>query len=315
MKAFLYHLMPITFVAVAACSGNNIKVGNVVNDAGGPEVSKDATQGAIDCILASNLHYAAPGCGANAVAFCEAPKPERCLALRSVCGCDGKTTIYFDSCDGSSPSPYLYVGVCQTDAGSPDVPSPTDGGNDGPTPGSGDASAGRVTCDPFIPTSKAIAINKVLGSGRDSKGSVYVVDQGPLFDRNKNYSRVFLSSGGVLVRQILVGTNFTNQANGLSSSFYYAAEPAAGSTSEVTIALDWDDVHASSIRMAIARGLYQDSAAKQGEVLTLMPASDVIAMPIRNLPAEVLLQYAASLPDGRLLVVTRSGCSSDRPPA
>ena len=137
MKALLPRLMPITFVAVVACSGNNIKVGNVVNDAGGPEVSKDATQGAIDCILASNLHYAAPGCGANAVAFCEAPKPERCLALRSVCGCDGKTTIYFDSCDGSSPSPYLYAGACQADAGSP--------AQDGPEP-SWDAPKGSISC-------------------------------------------------------------------------------------------------------------------------------------------------------------------------
>jgi hypothetical protein len=44
---------------------------------------------------------------------------------------------------------------------------------------------------------------------------------------------------------------------------------------------------------------------EQGEELSLLTASDAKALPIHDYPAEILVEYSATLDDGRLLVVLR----------
>ena len=58
------------------------------------------------------------------------------------------------------------------------------------------------SCDPFNPTTKPITFVTVLGAGRDTDGTLYVVDQ-PQADSEQ---RVFVSSGGTLQRQRVAGS-------------------------------------------------------------------------------------------------------------
>jgi hypothetical protein len=64
-----------------------------------------------------------------------------------------------------------------------------------------------------------------------------------------------------------------------------------------------------TMRMGVFNGTLTDSKTfvigQQGEELTVLPAGGVASMPVRNLPGEVVVEYAAALADGEVMVVTR----------
>jgi hypothetical protein len=94
----------------------------ITND-GGVDVAPDGD----GCGAGSPVHFAAPGCGADAVPMCGSFSQDACTAIIPYCGCDGTTTIQ-GAC-GTSPSPYLYAGACKQDGGTDSVPPKTDAGD------------------------------------------------------------------------------------------------------------------------------------------------------------------------------------------
>jgi hypothetical protein len=64
-----------------------------------------------------------------------------------------------------------------------------------------------------------------------------------------------------------------------------------------------------TLRMGVLNGTLKDSKTivigQQGEELTVLPAGAIAGMPVRNLPGDVVVEYAAALPDGEVMVVTR----------
>ncbi len=82
-----------------------------------PDSSPDRAPDGIACGAGVLVHYSAPGCGADAVPICGAYNQDACTAVISYCACDGQTTVY-GAC-GTSPSPFLYLGACQSVADAP----------------------------------------------------------------------------------------------------------------------------------------------------------------------------------------------------
>jgi len=85
-----------------------------------PDASPDTAPDGNACGAGVPVHYSAPGCGADAVPICGAYSQDACTAVISYCACDGQTTVY-GAC-GTSPSPFLYVGACQSVADAPPDP-------------------------------------------------------------------------------------------------------------------------------------------------------------------------------------------------
>src|ERR1017187_5217192 len=85
-----------------------------------PDASPDTAPDGNACGAGVPVHYSAPGCGADAVPMCGAYSQDACTAVISYCACDGQTTVY-GAC-GTSPSPFLHVGACQSVADAPPDP-------------------------------------------------------------------------------------------------------------------------------------------------------------------------------------------------
>lgn len=85
-----------------------------------PDASPDTAPDGNACGAGVPVHYSAPGCGADAVPICGAYSQDACTAVISYCACDGQTTVY-GAC-GTSPSPFLHVGACQSVADAPPDP-------------------------------------------------------------------------------------------------------------------------------------------------------------------------------------------------
>jgi len=159
-------------------------------------------------------------------------------------------------------------------------------------------SSGSVSCNPFQPPTKPITLTNVLGAGRDTDGTLYVVDQ-----PQPGGERVFVSSGTTLQRQRGAGAGTESSGNGVVSYTFTITDR----TPPFMLKLETD------ANGPTAMGVLQDppldiktfTIGQQGSVLTLVPASQVAALPVANIPAETFVEYNATLPDGRALLVVR----------
>lgn len=162
-----------------------------------------------------------------------------------------------------------------------------------------DAEEAAVSsCDPFAIATEDVALATVIGAGKGADGTVYVIDT------NKVELRAFVSQADELHRQRLTGTAQGN----VDGSF-------------VTVSLELDPPLAIQVatdtsgftRMGVFTGPLTRTFAigRDGEELSLMTDSDAKALPIHNYPAEILVEYAATLDDGRQLVVLRPRDFSD----
>ena len=75
----------------------------------------DSAPDANSCGAGALIHYAAPGCGTDAVPIC-ASVADASFSPSSYCACDGVTTLTYDA--RGVRSPYLYAGACKQDGGS-----------------------------------------------------------------------------------------------------------------------------------------------------------------------------------------------------
>jgi hypothetical protein len=113
-------------------------VRNILAIPGGP--TQPASDGGVDltldgrtdsapdgagCGAGTLVHYAAPGCGGDAIPTC-ASVVDGGFSPSSYCACDGVTTLTYDA--RGVRSPYLYAGACKQDGGVDVVPPRADGG-------------------------------------------------------------------------------------------------------------------------------------------------------------------------------------------
>lgn len=158
---------------------------------------------------------------------------------------------------------------------------------------SGTAVSGLSSCDPFGANPLPIAFGTIIAAGQDSAGVIYAVDH---VDEGE---RVFVSdSSGALVRQRIAGS-------GTGPDFYVFSV----TDHDPAFVLQIDTPAGGPLRMGVVIGTLEDSKTfvigQQGEELTVLPAEAIAGMPIRNLPGTVVLEYAASLDNGDVLVVAR----------
>ena len=134
----------------------------------------------------------------------------------------------------------------------------------------------------------------MIGAGRDTNGTIYVLDRG------RPEYRAFVSAGSVLQRKKVLGTG--------SSDGWTVASVADGSA---PFTLKVEAPGGAAARMGIFRGDLHAKGAKdfdigtEGEVLELVTAAAYGAHPVRNLPAATVVEYDASTEDGHRLVLMR----------
>jgi len=151
----------------------------------------------------------------------------------------------------------------------------------------------RAACDPFAARPLPIALGTVIAVGQSSAGLFYAVDQ---FDSSQ---RVFVSdASGTLVRQRIAGS-------GTGPDFYVFDI----SDHDPAFVLQIDISASGTMRMGVFNGTLTDRKTfvigEQGEELTVLPVGAVAGMPVHNLSGDVVVEYAAALADGDVMVVTR----------
>jgi hypothetical protein len=153
------------------------------------------------------------------------------------------------------------------------------------------------SCDPFSPITKPITLTNVLGAGRDTDGTLYVVDQ-----PQPGGERVFVSSSGTLQRQRVAGSGTESSGNGVVSYTFSISDHVPPFALKLETDVD------GPTAMGVLQGTLADktfSIGQQGSVLTLVPAAQVAGLSVANIPAETVIEYNATLSDGRALLVVR----------
>lgn len=151
----------------------------------------------------------------------------------------------------------------------------------------------RHACDPLAAGEQPIALHKVLGIGKDANGTLYVVDQ---LESGYDF-HAFVSSQGALYRQRIAGSGQ------MGTSLYVFS--VTDHDPEFTLELS---VEGGTTRMGIITGPFAGKSftiGQQGEELTVLGTDAIAGMPLHNLPGTILVEYAAQLPDQRVMVVTR----------
>ena len=167
--------------------------------------------------------------------------------------------------------------------------------------GGSPASGVPWSCDPFNPTTKPITLATILGAGRDTDGTLYVVDQ-----PQSGGERVFVSSGGTLQRQRVAGSGTENNGGGVVIYTFSVSDHTP------PFMLKLETNAAGPTAMGVLQGTSDSKTdtktftiGQQGSVLTLVPAAQVAGLPVADIPAETVIEYNATLSDGRALLVVR----------
>ena len=177
------------------------------------------------------------------------------------------------------------------------IARPQDSGNPNAPESRPSTATGSVPCDPFQPPTKPITLTNVLGAGQDTDGTLYVVDQ-----PQPGSERVYVSSGATLQRQRIAGLGIEGNASGGSSYTFSISDHVP----PFTLRLNMNT--AGPTAMGVLLGTTDGKTftiGQQGDVLTLVPASQVVAMPVANIPAATYIECNATIPDGRGLLVVR----------
>jgi hypothetical protein len=147
----------------------------------------------------------------------------------------------------------------------------------------------RHGCDPLAAAEQPITLGAILAIGKDSAGTLYLVDQsGPDY-------RVFVSSQGSLFRQRIAGSG-----TGASLYVFHVSDHDPELTLEVSF-------EGGTTRMGLVTGPFAGKTfviGQQGEELTVVGDDAIAGMPLRNLPGTIYIEYVAQL-DQRVMVVTR----------
>jgi hypothetical protein len=150
-------------------------------------------------------------------------------------------------------------------------------------------------CDPLAPT--PTTLGTVLGVGKDGQGTLYVGEVA-----STGEDRVFVSSGGTLVRKDLIGSGQSGGPPNAQYTFSFRDPFADIATARALL------INTSGKATAMALGSGSNGKAFLGpattgdEVLTVVDSSTVAGLPIKNLPHVPM--YVADASDGTSVVVT-----------
>ena len=154
-------------------------------------------------------------------------------------------------------------------------------------------------CDPLSDSESPIELGDVLAVGRDSIGTLYVVDAATEDGEN----RVFVSKDDALFRQRIAGGG-SGRTRGEGSILLFTI-----TDTEAPFVLIVEVSESGEIVMAVVpdeqyRGSIED-IGDEGETLEVLGEAAVEGMRIHNLPGEVEVEYLAEVEDGHTIVVTR----------
>ncbi|HEX2657235.1 MAG TPA: hypothetical protein VHU40_03140, partial [Polyangia bacterium] len=161
--------------------------------------------------------------------------------------------------------------------------------------GPSDAPAAKV-CDPLADNPQPIVLGRVIGAGRDAGGVVYMVD------RPEQGERLFISDGMALKRQPITGSAFGSI---VGSGTFTIVNSGSGDT-ELHVEIDTDVAGVPT--MGILRGPLETKifpVGIRGETLTLLGRDALAGYMLVNLSGTIYVEYVATFPDGRTMVVTR----------
>jgi len=148
--------------------------------------------------------------------------------------------------------------------------------------------APEQACDPLA--GPPIALGAVIGVGQDAAGTLYV----------DAANGIFVSSGGTLVRQQVVGTGQSGSDQFVFS--FVSAGDSAASARDLLVQTDG----ATAVSMALGPGGSGKSGNSGSDAgvtaLTLVDPSTVASMPVANTPNAI--QYVGDAANGDVLVAT-----------
>jgi hypothetical protein len=157
--------------------------------------------------------------------------------------------------------------------------------------GATDAGTGgagtQIACDPLEP--KAISLGQVVGVGKDAAGTLYV----------DSANGIFLSDGGKLIRQHVIGTG---QSGDHEYTFSFVA-PGADYSTERNLLVETTGNTADAMALGPDGKTFLDQPSSGITMLTLVDPSTANAMPLVNTPNDVL--YLADVENGDVLLATR----------
>ncbi|HEX8796007.1 MAG TPA: hypothetical protein VF765_33890 [Polyangiaceae bacterium] len=159
------------------------------------------------------------------------------------------------------------------------------------------SSASPHSCDPLAPS--PTSLSGVLGVGQDAQGTLYVADSPP----NAATARVFVSGGGKLVRQDVLGSGEMGGGKGGVADEYTLSFVPAGGDPSAARALLLAMQGGTASQMALGPGNSKSFIGGPGETpLKVVGESAVSGMPVVNLPD--VADYVADVSDGTAIVVT-----------
>ncbi len=150
------------------------------------------------------------------------------------------------------------------------------------------------TCNPLAARPQPAQLGSVVAAGTALDGVLYVVT------RDGMDERVYVSEGDTLVRRRVLGSGFR-----VGDSDLVDDTVSFEDTQPSRLVFQSDDLYA--VRMALVHDdgrTFYDALVSKTE-LSVIPESAVLGKPVRNLPGDVLLAYAATTVDGQQFVVTR----------
>jgi hypothetical protein len=153
------------------------------------------------------------------------------------------------------------------------------------------------SCDPLADEPQPISLGQVLGVGRDANGALYAIDRPP-----QGEDRLFVSAGMTLTRQPVDGSGSGSQPGG--GTFEIVTSGVGDAALTVEIVKD----AAGTTTMGLVHGALATKTftiGMQGETLTVLGADVLASYTLQNLPGTIYVEYVATLPDGRTMVVTR----------
>jgi len=153
------------------------------------------------------------------------------------------------------------------------------------------------TCDPLADAPQPIALGKILGVGRDATAVLYAIDQ-----TAQGLDRLFISDGPVLKRRPVAG--FGGGAGPDGGAFEIVSSGSGDTAVAVQIVTD----PMGTVMMGVVHGPLATKTftiGAQGETLTVLTADALADLAVENLPGTIYVEYLATLPDGRTMVVSR----------
>jgi hypothetical protein len=156
------------------------------------------------------------------------------------------------------------------------------------------------SCEPLAASTATVSLASVVAAGQGADGTVYVID------RDHGELRAFVSQADELYRQRVSGSGEGNADGSFVTVSLNELDPPL----VIQVTTDRNGV----TQMGVAMGPLDSKTfviGEEGEELTLMATSDAEGLPIHDYPAEILVEYAAVLEDGRQLVVLRPRDFSD----